>query len=200
MLKIIKEIPRVHFGLACSGGIDSMVMLDFLRRYPKNHFTILYFNHGTEHGQEAEEFLTKFCEKNDLELKIGRIKNEKKSKESLEEYWRNERYAFFDDFHGQVITAHHLQDSIETYIFTALRGHAKLIPYQRGKYLRPFLMVPKSEILKWAKRYSVEHIQDPSNVENDHCRNIIRNEMMPIVMKVNPGIEKTVKKLILKSL
>jgi tRNA(Ile)-lysidine synthase TilS/MesJ len=47
-------------------------------------------------------------------------------------------------------------------------------------------------------RKNVEYVQDMSNFESVHDRNIIRNEMMAVVLKINPGIEKTVKKLLLK--
>jgi len=48
MIKVLGKIPKTEFGLACSGGVDSMAILDFLikGRYLPH---VLYFNHNTEH-------------------------------------------------------------------------------------------------------------------------------------------------------
>ena len=129
MFKLLGSIPKEPFLLAVSGGQDSMVFLDFLKRYPNNEFELLYFNHGTVHGEEAEKFLIQFCKENELILHIGRISREKQQGESPEEFWRKERYAFFETFSKTIITCHHLNDVVETYLFTSLRGCGKLIPY-----------------------------------------------------------------------
>lgn len=196
MLQILGKIPKEPFAVACSGGIDSMVLVDFLRKFPGNKFELLYFNHGTEHGQEAEEFLTEFCERKKLKLHIGRISREKIKGESFEEYWRNERYKFFDTFELTVLMAHHLGDCTETYLFTTLRGNPKLIPHIRGNYFRPFLKVSKMEILKWAEKHNVEFIEDPSNTSLEYSRNKIRHQLMPVALSINPGLETTIRKLI----
>ena len=44
MFRLIGRIPKTHFHLACSGGSDSMIFVDFLQRYPKHKFDLLYFN------------------------------------------------------------------------------------------------------------------------------------------------------------
>lgn len=198
MFNLLGTIPKEPFLIAVSGGEDSMVFLDFLRRYPNNKFELLYFNHGTLHGEEAEKFLINFCEKNNFVLHIGKISREKEKGESPEEFWRKERYAFFESFDKTIITCHHLNDVLETYLFTSFRGNAKLIPYQRGKYLRPFLTVSKKDIIKWSKKYNVEYVHDPSNDSLKYSRNKIRHLILPQVLEVNPGFEKTIKKKILQ--
>ena len=200
MFNLLGKIPTEPFYVAVSGGKDSMTILSFLRKYPKNKFELLYFNHGTEHGQEAEEFLIKFCEREKLTLNIGRISKEKPKGQSPEQFWRDQRYEFFDSFNGTIITCHHLGDVIETWIFTALRGHPKLIPHVRGKYLRPFLKVTKSQIDGWAKKNKVEYIEDPSNATLKYSRNKIRHQIVPLALTVNPGLETTLRNLLDKPL
>lgn len=175
-----------------------MVVVDFLLRFPKNQFMLLHFNHGTEHGKDAEEFVRKFADEKKLELRVGQTTRPKKPEESQEQYWRHQRYEFFDQFEMPIITAHHLNDCVETWLFTSMRGLPRLIPHIRGNYVRPFLAVPKKKINEWQKRNDVQFVQDPSNMENEHARNIIRNELMPIALKVNPGLEKTIKNKLLK--
>ena len=89
-----------------------------------------------------------------------------------------------------------MNDAVETWIYSSLHGKGKLISIQRKNYLRPLRITPKKEIVSWAERNKVPFVQDQSNFENDCMRNIIRNEMIDVVKKVNPGIEKTVMKLI----
>jgi tRNA U34 2-thiouridine synthase MnmA/TrmU len=54
-MKIIRPIPEKVY-LACSGGVDSMVVYHFLKAGGRD-VTPLYFNHGTEFGEECENFL-----------------------------------------------------------------------------------------------------------------------------------------------
>lgn len=200
MLKILGKIPNEKFAVAFSGGIDSVVVADFLLRFPKNDFTLLHFNHQTEHGQEAEQFTKDFANKRNLQLEIGTVQNKKLKTQSQEEYWRQERYNFFSNFSLPIITCHHLNDCIETWIFTSLRGEGKIIPYKRDNFLRPFLLTTKNDIRMWAEKNDLDWIEDKSNSENHHSRNVIRNEMMEICLKVNPGLEKMMRKKILESL
>ena len=193
MFHLVHGIPHEPFAIAVSGGLDSMTFLKFLSLYKSNEFTVLHFNHGTEHGNEAERFVIRHCLDNGYELKVGRIKNERKRGQSLEEYWRNERYAFFSEYKGKIITCHHLNDVVETWLFTSLNGNPKLIPAERGNFIRPFLASRKEDIVSFYKRHGVTHIEDPSNSEQEHARNIIRHSLIPCALKINPGIHTTIR-------
>lgn len=170
-----------------------MAVVDFLKR--KHDVTIAYFNHGTPHGAEAFEFVAQYCTKNNIPMLYGTCRSEKSNDESMEEYWRRERYDFLKDC-GPVITCHHLDDCVETYIWSSLHGTAKVIPTVRGNVIRPFLTTRKSEFVSWCDRHQVPWIEDQSNKDTKYMRNYIRNEMMPHVLKVNPGIHTLVKKII----
>lgn len=198
MFHLLGKIPREPFAVACSGGIDSMVLVNFLQQFPKNRFKLMYFNHGTKHGSIAETFLRGFSNKNGIPLEIGRISREKPKNQSPEEFWRTERYEFLDTFKGNVLTAHNLNDCVETWLFSSFRGVPKIIPYARNNIIRPFLMVSKDEIRKWADEECLTHVEDPSNECTDYTRNLIRHELMPIALKVNPGIENMLRRMILK--
>jgi len=196
MLQILGKIPKEPFAVACSGGIDSMVLVDFLWKFPKYEFKLLYFNHGTEHGEKAQEFLEKFAKNTGISLEVGRISKEMPLKGSHEEFWRTERYNFLEQFNLPIATAHNLNDCVETWVFSSLRGFPKIIPYSRNQIFRPFLMVSRSEICKWASNKNVEYVQDPSNDSTEYTRNLIRHELMPSVLKVNPGIENMMRRKI----
>lgn len=193
MIKVLGDIPKGEFGIACSGGVDSMAILDFLikgRRKPH----VIYFNHNTEHGDDAEKFVTEYCQKNNLKLSIGRT--DLKPESNKEKIWSDLRYQYFSQFDFPIITCHHLDDCVETYLFSCLRGFQSVIPYSRGNVIRPFLLNEKSVFESWCKRKGVPFIQDESNFSTDYSRNKIRHNIVPEALKVNPGLKTVVKKMI----
>ena len=198
MIRILGKIPR-DVTIACSGGIDSMAVLDFLRNGKKN-VQVAHFNHGTVHAREAEEVVLSYCRRYNVPITIGRLSKERPPRVSTEEFWRNERYDFFQSLRGPIITAHHLNDVIEWWIFTSLHGESKIIPYERRdcNVIRPFLMTNKSTFYRWANKNEVPYVDDPSNEDDSFMRNHIRNNMIEMSLKVNPGLEKTMIKKIEK--
>lgn len=180
--------------IAVSGGMDSMVLTDFCT----NKKTIVHFDHGTEFGSKAKKFVVDYANDNDIPLICGEISRSKISSESWEEYWRNQRYEFFDSIDGTIALAHHLDDATETYLFYALSGQQWTIPPCRGKYIRPFLITPQNELAKWASRKGILFLDDPSNYDEKYSRSKIRHNLMPIAESINPGIRTVVKKKILE--
>lgn len=193
MIKVLGEIPKGKFGIAVSGGIDSMVCLDFLLKGKYNP-EVIYFNHNTEHGSKAEIFVKDFCNKNNLTLNIDRTDITPKS--NKEKIWSNLRYEYFSKFDFPIITCHHLDDCVETYIFSMLRGFQSVIPYSRGNVIRPFLLNEKSVLESWGKRKSVRFIQDESNFSTDYSRNKIRHNIVPEALIINPGLKTVIRKMI----
>jgi tRNA(Ile)-lysidine synthase len=193
MIKLLNNIPKEEFGIAVSGGIDSMAALDFLIR-GKHKPNVIHFNHNTEHGHKAEEFIVDYCNKNNLKFYIGRT--DIKPVSNKEKIWSDLRYEFFSKFDFPIITCHHLDDCVETYIFSMLRGFQSVIPYKRGNVIRPFLLNEKSDFVKWCYNKNVPFIEDESNYSLDHMRNRIRHNIVPESLKVNPGLKTVVRKLI----
>lgn len=194
MIKVINTIPKGEFGIAVSGGVDSMAALDFLIK-GKHIPNVIHFNHNTEHGDKAEEFIVDYCNKNNLKLHIGRT--DVKPKNNREKIWSDLRYEFFSKFDFPIITCHHLDDCVETYIFSMLRGFESVIPYRRENVIRPFLLNEKNEFIKWCYNKEVPFIEDESNYSLDHTRNRIRHNIVPESLKVNPGLKTIIRKKII---
>lgn len=195
MIKIHKTIPN-SVAIAVSGGVDSMAVLDFLRR--SRDVLALHYNHGTEYAPKAEQLVREYCSDNKIPLIVGNLDEKIISGYSEEMWWRYNRYKFFASSTSRtVITAHHLEDAVEGWIFSCMHGNGFLIPSQRDNYLRPFLTTEKKDLISWCESKQVPFIEDPSNTENVHMRNYIRNVMMEHVLYINPGIKKTIKKKIL---
>lgn len=196
MLKILGKIPK-KVSIALSGGVDSMVALDFVRKGGAD-VTALYFNHGTSFGQESESFLKEWCHKNSVNLVIGNIDSNPPARSSLEDFWRKKRYAFLQSATSDVIiTAHHIGDVMETWLFSSLNGNPKVIPYRRNNFIRPFLLCDKEQILDWATRKGLHWMEDPSNEDINFTRNYIRHNLMPHALAVNPGLKKVMRKKVL---
>ena len=173
-----------------------MAVVDFLMR---NHsVSILFFDHGTETSRDAREFLESryapSIQYAGMSLQIGNITRIKNKSESWEEYWREQRYEWFHSFDEPVITCHHLDDCIETWIWSSLHGEGKIIPYRNQNVVRPFRENRKAEFVNWCRRNSVPWIDDTSNEDTKFMRNFIRKELVEKCLVVNPGLHKVIRK------
>ena len=173
-----------------------MAILDFLSN---NHdVTAAYFDHGTSFGEECKYFVKDFCEVRNINLIVGNIYFDCPHEKSLEEHWRDERYRFFRTFEPPVITGHNLDDVIEWFLFSSIHGKSKVMPYRNRNVIRPFISTPKSVLENWCERKSIPYLTDPSNSDRVFMRSIVRHDIFPHAKKINPGIEKTFRKLVEK--
>ena len=203
MIKIQGKLPR-DINVACSGGVDSMAVVDFLLR--NHNVNILFFNHDTETSSVALDFLKKYIRTKNSEfrldythgttltIEVGNISRIKRKDESQEEFWRNERYRFFHEKDEPVVTCHHLDDCVETWIWSSLHGEGKIIPYSNQNVIRPFLLNRKAEFVNWCRSHSVPWVEDTSNEDTRYMRNFIRQEILQKALVVNPGLHKVIAK------
>ena len=141
MIKLLGKLPST-LAISCSGGPDSMAVVDFLIR-SKRDISIIHFDHGTEHGRDASNLVESFCKKYNLPLTLKKIEGTAPKGASLEMWWRDQRYNFLHSLNIPVITAHNLNDVAEWWIFTSLRGNPKIMPYRNKNVFRPFLLTKK---------------------------------------------------------
>jgi len=195
MIQIQGRLDR-EVWVACSGGIDSMAVVDFLKRNHK--VNLMFFDHGTQTSYDAKEFLIEqFYSSNDVNLCIGEINRDKNQDESWEEYWRNMRYEWFHSFDVPIVTGHHLDDCVETWIWSSLHGEGKIIPYSNRNVIRPFRLNRKAQFKNWARNKNVSWIEDSSNEDTKYMRNFIRHEIMQKALVVNPGLHTVIRKKVL---
>jgi tRNA(Ile)-lysidine synthase len=206
VIQIQSKLERDVY-IACSGGVDSMAITDFLR---KNHnCTLVFFDHGTETSSEAKEFIQDYVSDRNrqfwfspnattLSVLFGEISRKKEKTESWEEYWRNERYAYLHRLNREVVTCHHLDDCVENWIWSSLHGEGKIIPFRNRNIVRPFRANRKAEFVNWCRRNSVPWIEDTSNEDTRFMRNFIRKELIEKCLVVNPGLHKVIRKKVLE--
>lgn len=182
-----------------------MALLTFIHN-SNPRITAAYFDHGTPHGSEALDFVRAYCSNTRIQLVVEKIQREKPAESSPEQHWRDERYKFLWDLPGRVATAHHLNDVAETYLWGCAHGAPKIIFYRQlfhGKMtnvVRPFLTTPKEELVSWCLRHKIPFITDPSNGDDKYTRNRIRNQIVPEMLKVNPGFLGMVKQMLVSRL
>ena len=193
MINLACKIPKKVI-LACSGGRDSMSALEFLVR-GRREVTVAYFNHATQHGDAAEAFLREFCDRQKIPLVVDRYNAKVKEKKPTEATWRDARYNFLGRMNLPIITAHHLDDAVEWWIFSSMRGKPNLMPIKRKDMpvIRPFLLSRQSVLHERFCEYP--HIEDPTNAQLVHTRNFIRHELVPRSLHVNPGLHSTIRNL-----
>ncbi|MDP4007962.1 MAG: tRNA lysidine(34) synthetase TilS [Candidatus Peregrinibacteria bacterium] len=187
--------------VALSGGPDSVYLLHQLKKLEKSlKITLIaaHLNHGTRFASNRDErFCKKLCEK--LNVKFESKKLNLKGVKNFEETARSSRYGFFDELKKKykatyIATGHHINDSIETVLLNLTRGCGLqgLTGIQdRDDIIRPIKNMRKEEILNYLKKNKIKFIVDSSNKKNTYTRNKIRNLILPVLKKINPGIENT---------
>jgi tRNA(Ile)-lysidine synthase len=198
MINLITKLPR-QLTVACSGGVDSMAVLNFLMNSHK--VSVAFFHHGTQTSDQAASFVKSYCQAHDVKFTSQQINQVTTPKGlSQEEHWRTERYKFLHAIDDVVITAHHLDDCVETYLFNCVHGKSHTIPFRNRNVIRPFLTTTKKELVNWCERKAVPWQEDASNQDLKYMRNLIRHQIVPQALKINPGLHTVVKKMVLDSL
>ncbi len=191
--------------LALSGGADSVFLFNFCLRIKKQHpfkLIVTHVNHGLR-GKESDNdasFAQKLAEKNACGFELHKIKT--KPKGNIEEQFRKIRYDFLEKTRKKhkadlILTAHHLNDNIETVLLNLTRGcHLDGLKGMdvfdpRRLLLRPLLTVPKKTILEHLKRNRVAFCTDSTNLDTQYSRNLIRHKVIPELKKINKNLEKT---------
>ncbi len=190
--------------LAVSGGIDSMVLFDLFLKNNIN-FSVASCNFQLR-GKDSDndlKFVENICIKNSINFYSTVLDVDKFStmrKISTQMAARELRYDFFKKIlekhkYSYIVTAHHLDDNIETIIFNFIKstGYKGLvgIPFNKNKILRPLINTSKEEIEDYAVSNNISWRLDKSNNSNKYSRNKIRNEVIPLLKEINPSLGKS---------
>lgn len=190
--------------LAVSGGVDSVVMADLFYRSHKS-FAIAHCNFGLRAAaSDADEaFVNKLATDYAVKLYVKHFPTKVYAPQhhlSIQLAARGLRYQWFDELCDQhqlqkLATAHHTNDMVETLLFNVIKGTGiaglhGMLPQQR-KLIRPLLFATKDEILAYAHAQHLQWREDSSNTTNAYARNLIRNQVIPILKTINPNLEQT---------
>ena len=191
--RIIEDVNRTAEGylLAASGGVDSMFMADFFLRNCRVPFRMAYFDHGLrESSGEDGALVREWCIPHGIPFVLGRgDPDAMRLAPSLEAEARRQRYGFLEAALlpcELLVTAHHANDQVETVIMRLMRGVPEgslRMKRLSGRRFRPFLSVPKSEILRRASERGLGWVEDLSNDDLRHERNWVRHVLIPQMME-----------------
>ena len=197
-LKTLIDNKKPHFLLAVSGGIDSMVLLNF---FQKNHesftFSVAHINHNYHSDSKKMENLVKNqCDKMNTDLIIENIFL-KEVKSNIESNFRKMRYNKLEEIRKRIkadfiLTAHHADDQVETILMKilnssgveGLQGLRKL----NQNIIRPMFNISKREICDYASLNNIKFIDDPTNCDDVFTRNFLRMNVIPQLKKIKNDI------------
>jgi tRNA(Ile)-lysidine synthase/bifunctional protein TilS/HprT len=197
--------PENIYILSISGGIDSMVLLDFLYK-KKYKIIVVHFNHLVRKNSTKEKkLIQKYCNLRKINFYYFELNNIPHSdfqnqarirrKEKLKE-------IAFQNKTNYLITAHHLDDLAETILFKISRG-SSLLGYsgmqpifneEKFIFLKPFLYITKKKIQEYAEKNKINFVEDYTNKLDIYTRNKIRSKIIPFLKEINNNFLKNIYK------
>lgn len=206
---LFKEDDKIL--LACSGGIDSMVLADMLL-VDKWNFGIAHINHQTR-GNDSDKdqmFVENYCKEHKIEchsISVPMEHQSKAAKENFHAFARSFRYDYLNRIllkheYNFIATAHHSSDTLETFFLNLTRSTGldglTGIPLKNGLVIRPLLFATKEEIIRYALKFKIDYREDSSNESTKYRRNQIRHELIPKLKGISEGAEQNTKSTIQK--
>lgn len=198
---VLKHKPSVIV-VGYSGGVDSTVLLHLCRSLKTKVIAVHINHHININSDKWQEHCRSNCEDYGIEF-ISNSIGTKPNGENFEAWASKQRMQFFQGIMSKydnplLLLGHHRDDQAETFLLNAIRGCGLAglsgIPYYRkleyGAVIRPLLDHSKIEINDYAISNSIKHIHDDSNDDNSYRRNLIRNEIIPELQRLNPSISK----------
>ena len=207
--------------LAVSGGRDSVVMTDLFHR-AGIPFEIAHCNFNLRPGDcdRDEAFVRRMAECYGVACHVASFDTRAEAAatgESIEEAARRLRYQYFAQivnssstlplFHSStlpiVATAHHRDDSIETFFLNLFRGTGIAglhgirpnsqfsILNSQFSIVRPMLCFSRADIDAYVAEHGLEYVEDYTNAELDARRNRIRHQLMPLLRELYPSVDDT---------
>ena len=184
--------------LGCSGGPDSMCLLDLLLQVKKSinfKLIVAHMNHKVRiESEEEKEFVSKVCHDNNINFEYYEL--DKNIKSNFHSEARIIRYQFFnrviDKYNANVLmTAHHADDLMETILMrlgrgSTLKGYSgfDLITKKDGyDQIHPLIFYTKDEIKKYMDDNKLDYRIDNTNYEDDYLRNRYRHHILPLLKK-----------------
>ncbi len=204
---ILENFPSItsqKILLAVSGGIDSMILADLFLKSNIN-FAVVHCNFKLRDASSDldQKFVEEYCNQNNIPFFTTSFDTSAFSKDfklSTQVAARKLRYNYFYEILEKenfdfIATAHHLDDSIETFFINLSRGTGidglTGIPIQNNKIIRPLLHLSRKEIENYAFENTLAWREDASNATDYYLRNKIRHHLTPILREINPSFSES---------
>lgn len=187
--------------LAVSGGLDSMVLAHLCLQ---SGYTIAIahcnFNLRGKESDEDATFVKAYCNKHNIPYYTKSFLTKDYAttrKLSTQMAARDLRYNWFNDLmvtyeYDFLLTAHHLNDSLETFLINLARGTGLSgltgIPEESGRTIRPLLPFSRKRIHTYALKAKIDWREDSSNASDDYLRNHLRHHAIPALEEAQSSV------------
>ena len=194
--------------LMCSSGVDSLAASHFFTEKYKRQFKFgissLHFNHklrsqnyvmAEKYRNFSKDGLCQYPFVIDLDCK-GKTES---ACRSARLNWIQNNYR-----NTICITAHHLDDCCESYLLNVLRGKEGFLPvpfiseFPNNVFIcHPFLETKKQDFIDYVEKHNLMKYveEDETNkIVKGSRRNMIRNQMIPLLNEHKMGIQTIVRK------
>lgn len=206
------EPKKVDVVVAFSGGCDSMSLLNAVAKLKnpfKGRVIAVHVHHNlSNNADDWAKFCRSKAELLGVEFVLRKVKFSSKG-EGVEAAARKARYRALNEVAIKngckaILTAHHLDDQIETFLIQWLRGAGPEglagMPYfkqdQEVAVVRPFLSFERKQLESYAKTSRLSYVQDESNEDTHFLRNVIRLEVVPKLAEIRKGFKKAAERSI----
>ena len=205
--------------VAASGGLDSTVLLHVLHKLSRRHgwkIQVAHFNHQLR-GRAAsadERFVRDLSDRLDLPCNwssgdVCRCATQRGL--SIEMAARQLRHAFLAQTARslnivKIATAHHADDQIELFLMRLMRGGGSGLAGMKWinpspadpkiRLIRPFLNQTRANLLAYARHEGIDFREDSSNRNSKIMRNLVRNRILPYILRLQPKFRANVMRTI----
>lgn len=189
--------------VACSGGPDSMCLLNLLLqlKIPKKlNLICAHINHKQRKESTDEWIYVKdFCQKNNIIFEGMEINSY--TQRNFHNEAHQKRKKFYEElvlkYHAKyLMTGHHGDDLIETILMRITRGSSingykgfsKIQNEHNYQVVRPLITTTKEKIKEYNINKNITYFIDKSNEKDKYTRNRYRHYVLPFLKSENQNV------------
>lgn len=193
--------------LAVSGGLDSVVLCELCHRCGFD-VEVLHMNFQLREAESERDaaFVEKLAQQYTWPFHLKKTQATAESerlRKGIQETARLLRYDWFEACRVDIatasgkrtwiLTAHHLDDNIETSVMhffrgTGIAGLRGMLPVQ-GNVVRPLLFASRQQLQQFAKEQQLTWVEDSSNLLETYARNYVRHSLLTTAERIYPDLQ-----------
>ncbi len=182
---IIGEEAQARFGIAVSGGPDSMALLWLTAQAFPGRVEAVTVDHGLRAASAQEAaMVADWCA--GVGIVHAVLKPAGPVEGNVQNWARTQRYSLIETWRQArgidwIMTAHHADDQIETMLMRLNRGAGvgglAGVRARSGRVIRPLLGARKAALIALAQAEGLPHVDDPSNADPRFDRAALRTAL-----------------------
>ena len=200
--------PGSRILIGCSGGPDSVSLLDSLSRLAPGlglSLAVASFDHGLRAEAGAEvELVRSLAQDRGLDFFTARAVQDREPGRTDQAWARQARLAFLREAGERagahlIALAHTADDQAETVLMRLIRGSGvrglAAMGVLDGHILRPLLRLRRAQVMDYLARRSLPFASDPSNANPKYLRVRVRQTLLPLLEDENPRLVESLVRL-----